>query len=265
MPQVRAISYGGGVQSTALIVLAASGKIDFPLAIMADVGHDSENPDTIEYVQKFIVPYCDTNNIELCFVRKEFRDGSKRTLLEHIRRPSRSIDIPVRMSNGAPGRRNCTENFKIKPVAKEIKRRGATPESKAIIALGISTDEWKRMRTDSGIPHQDLSYPLIELGFSRNDCVNIIKESGLPVPGKSSCYFCPYYTISQRQVQLRDRPDLFEKTAQIEDMLNERRKEIGKDEIFLSSRKKPLRIAIQSVPDRDEDEPSCSIAGYCHA
>lgn len=33
--QLRAISYGGGVQSTALLVLAAQQRIDYPLAIMA--------------------------------------------------------------------------------------------------------------------------------------------------------------------------------------------------------------------------------------
>jgi hypothetical protein len=41
---VRAISYGGGVQSTALLVLAARREIDFPLAIFANVGDDSEHP-----------------------------------------------------------------------------------------------------------------------------------------------------------------------------------------------------------------------------
>jgi len=46
---LRAISYGGGVQSTALVVLAAQGVIDFPLALFANVGEDAE-PDTIRYV-----------------------------------------------------------------------------------------------------------------------------------------------------------------------------------------------------------------------
>lgn len=35
---MRLISLGGGVQSTALVVLAARGEIDFPIAIFANVG-----------------------------------------------------------------------------------------------------------------------------------------------------------------------------------------------------------------------------------
>ena len=44
---LRAVSYGGGVQSTALLVLAAERKIDFPLFVFANVGDRAENPDPI--------------------------------------------------------------------------------------------------------------------------------------------------------------------------------------------------------------------------
>lgn len=45
---MRVISYGGGVQSTAMIVLAAQGKLG-PVtdAIFANVGDDSEHPQTL--------------------------------------------------------------------------------------------------------------------------------------------------------------------------------------------------------------------------
>lgn len=52
MTALRAVSYGGGVQSTALLVLAARGEIDFPLFLHADVGHDSEAKGTIRYVRE---------------------------------------------------------------------------------------------------------------------------------------------------------------------------------------------------------------------
>ena len=42
---MRVISYGGGVQSTALVVLAAQGKIGHvDAALFANVGDDSEHP-----------------------------------------------------------------------------------------------------------------------------------------------------------------------------------------------------------------------------
>lgn len=55
-PPIRAVSYGGGVQSTALMVLAAQRVIDFPVFLHADVGHDSEAKGTIRYVRQITDP-----------------------------------------------------------------------------------------------------------------------------------------------------------------------------------------------------------------
>ncbi len=38
---LRSVSYGGGVQSTALLVLAAQGDIDFPLFLFANAVCDT--------------------------------------------------------------------------------------------------------------------------------------------------------------------------------------------------------------------------------
>jgi 3'-phosphoadenosine 5'-phosphosulfate sulfotransferase (PAPS reductase)/FAD synthetase len=62
---VRAISYGGGVQSTALLVLAAQGEIDYPVALFANTGDDSEHPATIRYLREVATPYADAHGIEL--------------------------------------------------------------------------------------------------------------------------------------------------------------------------------------------------------
>jgi hypothetical protein len=43
---LRAIAYGGGVQSTNLMVLAARQQIDFRVFLFANVGDDSEHPAT---------------------------------------------------------------------------------------------------------------------------------------------------------------------------------------------------------------------------
>ena len=54
---VKAISYGGGVQSTALIVLAVQGKIDFDVALFSNVGDDSEHPASLKYVREIMQPW----------------------------------------------------------------------------------------------------------------------------------------------------------------------------------------------------------------
>jgi len=262
---IRAISYGGGVQSTALLVLAAQREIDFPLAIFANVGDDSENPATVDYVRDYAIPYAEANGIEFVTVQRTWRNGDPVTLMGQLQSANRSIDIPVRMANGAPGNRNCTAEFKIKPVAKELKRRGATKDDPAVLALGISVDEYQRMRTNTGIPWETFAYPLIERRIDRAGCESIITRAGLPVPPKSSCFFCPYFSLAQRRRQLSESPDLFERTAQLEDTLNERRAMLGKDRVYMTSRLIPLRLAIVDDGQMDMFAPSCDIGGYCHA
>src|SRR6266568_209503 len=103
-------SFGGGVQSTAALVLAASGKIDYQTFLFCNVGADSENPETLAYVRDVALPYANTHGIALLEVCKTRRDGSAETIYQRLTRPgSRSIGIPVRMNgSGAPGRRSCT-------------------------------------------------------------------------------------------------------------------------------------------------------------
>ena len=54
---LRVVSYGGGVQSTSLLVLAAQNKIDYKTFLFCNVGDDSEHPDTIKYVHEVAMPY----------------------------------------------------------------------------------------------------------------------------------------------------------------------------------------------------------------
>ncbi|MEV0584006.1 hypothetical protein [Nonomuraea sp. NPDC050310] len=112
---VKVVSYGGGVQSTALLVLAARRETDFRTFLFANVGDDSEHPATLAYVREIAIPYAAGAGLEVQELKRRRRDGTTETLMQHMNRPAtRSIPIPVRMANGAPGRRNCTTDFKIK-------------------------------------------------------------------------------------------------------------------------------------------------------
>ncbi|MFD6432848.1 phosphoadenosine phosphosulfate reductase [Streptomyces venezuelae] len=289
-PQLRSISYGGGVQSTALLVLAVQKRIDFPLFVFANVGHDSERKATLRYVEEYAKPYAAEHGIELVEVQRTRRDGTTETLWGRLIRPgSRSLPIPVRMSNGAPGTRSCTADFKIKQVGKEMKRRGATAgrvctahranptfsrcrgrrcvvPHKATIGIGISLDEIQRANTRIVEPYEQVVYPLLDLGLRRTDCARIIREAGLPVPPKSSCFFCPFHRPETWHDMRRDEPDEFEKACQLEDLLNERRDELGKDHVYLTRFGKPLREAIPDgvdlLPIFDEADGLCD-SGWC--
>lgn len=53
---LRSYNYGGGVQSTALLVLVAAGRLPGGVFLFANTGDDSEDPRTLEYVRTVAGP-----------------------------------------------------------------------------------------------------------------------------------------------------------------------------------------------------------------
>jgi hypothetical protein len=340
---LRFFSYGGGVQSTAALVLAARGEIDFPHFVMANVGDDSEHPATLAYVRDVAMPYAAGHGIDLHLLDRTKRDGTVETLWGRLmdsrpcpdcdgvpspdqeagcpwcegrgnrnvldwpdgvdfdeldddyeppmrwgkcpncdgkgyrmvpgcsrcggtgRLESRSLPIPVRMSNGAPGQRSCTADFKIRVTGKWAKQHGATKDTPAVVGIGISVDEIHRANNRRVEAHEQIVYPLLDLRLRRDDCLRIIAEEGLPVPGKSSCFFCPFHRTTAWQDLARETPDLFEKSCQLEDTLNARRDTLGKDHVFLTRFGVPLRQAIaldQDTLPADPADGECG-SGWC--
>lgn len=241
---LRTFSSGGGVQSTAALVLSAQGRIDFPVHLFANVGDDSEHPATLSYVREVAMPYAAAHGIEFHELRRVWRDGSERTLLQSLERPSRTIDIPVRMANGAPGRRQCSKAFKSQVVARWTKRAGATPEKPAAVGIGFSTDEIDRVGVAPRAAWETATYPLLDLGLSRTDCHRVIADAGLPTPPKSSCWFCPMHRPAKWAEMRRDEPELFWRSVELERLLNERRDTLGKDHVYFTRFARPLDEAI---------------------
>ncbi|WP_406177177.1 phosphoadenosine phosphosulfate reductase [Streptomyces canus] len=264
---VKTFSFGGGVQSMAAMVLAATGELDYRTFLMANVGNDSEHPGTLAYLHQYAIPYAEAHGLELVVLDRVMkRSGEVRTLYQDLTREgSRSLKIPVRMSNGAPGTRSCTAQFKIKVVGDELKRRGATKENPATVGIGISLDEIHRANKRRCEPHEVIEYPLLERGIRRIDCARIIREAGLPVPPKSSCWFCPFHRPETWHDMRRNEPDLFERACQLEELLNRRRDELGKDHVWLTRFNRPLRAAIPDGVDTlpfDEWDSGCD-SGWC--
>lgn len=261
IPEIRVFSFGGGVQSTAALVLAAQGKIDYKTFVFANTGDDSENPETIEYVHNISMPYAKEHGLEIVEIQKQRRSGGPDTILNTLMRRERSIDIPVWLASGAPGNRQCTLMFKRKEVARYTKSLGATPQNPAMVGIGFSVDEWRRVRYDSGIEWEGRDYPIVDLGMTREECQQLVIDAGLPRVPKSSCWFCPYHSTEQWKELKENQAPLWEKALDLEDMLNDRRETIGKDRIFLSNKRIPLRDLFADT-DTPEDEGACDI-GFC--
>lgn len=60
-------------------------------------------------------------------------------------------------------------------------------------------------------------YPLMEWGWSRKDCIQAIRDAGLPLPGKSSCFFCPSMKRWEIRTLYHRYPDLLRRALAIED------------------------------------------------
>lgn len=59
-------------------------------------------------------------------------------------------------------------------------------------------------------------YPLIEWGMDREACAEAIKDAGLPLPMKSSCWFCPAMKAHEIHWLKREHPDLSARALEIE-------------------------------------------------
>lgn len=263
---LRIYSSGGGVQSIAALILSARGEIDYPVHLFANVGDDSENPETLDYVRDIAMPYAEREGVEFHEINWIRRDGTFETLREYIYRTERSVPIPALMSgSGAPGRRSCTFHWKIKVVDRWIAEHDGKGKD-VFVGLGITVDEIHRARIEDW---QDVrgfrklkTYPLIELGISRNDCHEIIRDAGLPTPAKSSCYFCPFHTPAAWTRLRLSRPDLFDEACNIEKEIQRKRREVmGKDDVFLHPALLPLAQAVGHQMSFDELE-NCE-SGYC--
>ncbi|MFF4607949.1 phosphoadenosine phosphosulfate reductase [Streptomyces sp. NPDC001339] len=264
--ELRFFSFGGGWQSTAALVLASRGEIPYRHFIFANVGDDSEHPGTLRYIAEHARPFAEQHGIELTEVERIRRDGTTETLFSRLTREgSRSLPIPVRMSNGAPGTRSCTADFKIKVIARELKRRGASRDNPATVGIGISVDEIGRANKRRAEPYERIDYPLLDLGIRRTDCVRIIRSAGLPMPPKSACWFCPFHRPSVWADMRREEPELFQRACDLEALLNERRAVLERDPVFLTRFNRPLEDAIPDgvdvLPFADEDS-GCD-SGWC--
>ena len=60
-------------------------------------------------------------------------------------------------------------------------------------------------------------YPLMEWGWTRDDCIRQIEAVGLPQPGKSSCFFCPSMKPDEIIALREQHPDLFRRALALED------------------------------------------------
>jgi hypothetical protein len=196
------LSLGAGVNSTALLVLKAQSKIDFEFAIFADTG--DENPKTYAYIEQVIKPFCQKHNIDLEIVRNQEHDGE--TLSQYCQRTK---FIPSRQFG------SCRDHFKIQTIRKYLKKNFPTVYKEINTFIGFCKGEESRAKGYVGIT-ANYDFPLIDFGLDRKDCIQIIREAGLPIPIKSGCIFCPHQSLESWIILWKESPDLYAKAEALE-------------------------------------------------
>ena len=223
----RVLSLGAGVQSSVLALLLARDdsrlrEFGYPQpdeAVFADTGWE---PD-------YVYQHLDWLEGQLPYPVKKVSAGDLRANLRRGRTPSghRFVDVPlyVMKEEGKRGMlwRQCTNHYKIRPITRAIRRRAGGrrgrpfPKGRHVeMWLGISSDEHARMKP-SREPWVEHRWPLIDLGMSRQDCLDwFASEYPDRLLPRSACVICPYRS-DRHWLELKEaEPDDFREAVEFD-------------------------------------------------
>lgn len=203
---IRVLSFGAGVQSTTLLRMAIAGEIE-PVQhiIFSDTGWE---PAGVYEHMRNMRNVAEKAGIEFHVVSH----GNIRTDMfdEHAHFTSMPVFVIGKEGERAIGRRQCTNEYKLKPLLKKqreiagLKPRQRSKEHLITTLIGISWDESQRMR-DPAFPWIRNEYPLVDRRITRNDCMQYHEKLGLPKPPRSACIGCPYHSNREwREMKLND-------------------------------------------------------------
>ncbi len=192
------VSYGAGVNSTAMILLLLDQKEPIETILFADTG--AERPVSLEYLAYFREWLDKNHGLEIITVR---HDGVG--LVDYCKEAK---TVPSRVA------RWCTDKFKTIPLTRWIKAN--YPDS--IQAIGYDHGESHRIpAAPRAYRHQDRNvYPLVNALLDRDDCINLIAKAGLRVPEKSGCWLCPFQRLEQWAELEISHHDLFGTAVELE-------------------------------------------------
>jgi hypothetical protein len=211
------VAYGGGTNSTAMLIGMYQHKIPVDLILFADPG--SEQPHTYEYLPIMSRWLAEHGMPEITTVVYTDHNGDRLTLEQECLRSSTLPSL-------AYGHKSCSLKHKVgpqekfcnnHPLCQEIWARG----EKVVKFIGYDAgEEYRRinaMSHDMIDTKYRKEYPLIDWGWGRDECVNAIQQEGLPLPGKSSCFFCPSMKRHEIRTLYHEHRDLYDRAIAIED------------------------------------------------
>ncbi len=203
------VSFGGGVNSAAMLIGMHERGIRPDLILFADTG--GEKPETYAFVE--IMRTWTERHMGQSIVRvsaaKKYASLEDRCLTQGY------------LPSIAYGFKSCSLRWKAEPQEKYA--------NNWLPAKNCWEAGWKVKKFigyDAGEGHRGVNlkedtkylyiYPLIEWMWFREQCIAAIQRAGLPVPVKSACFYCPSSRPHEIIALKKDHPDLFERAIAIE-------------------------------------------------
>ena len=219
------VCYGAGVDSTAMLILLRDAGIRPDAITFADTG--GEKPETYDMV-RVMNAWCLAQGfpgIQVCKYetsKAPYNDLAGNNLANET------------LPSLAFGMKSCSIKWKQQPQDYAIMgcQRGPNrcdPHPLWIDAQARGVKPVKLIGYDSGpadlrrsrkLKDQDANfryaYPLQDLGWTREDCLETIAQEGLPIPVKSACWFCPASQKWELYWLAGKHPRLFEQALEME-------------------------------------------------
>lgn len=199
-------NYGGGTNSGAMLIGMYERGIRPDLITFADTGdwmqEPAEKPETYNYVRLFSGWLVARGFPAITIVRHK-TDTLYRSCMRNGTLPSKAYGFP-----------GCSVKFKHQIIqAHENEVFG--PDEIITKAIGYHAGEDR----GSGITSKGRYcywYPLKQWRWDQQDCIDAFERHDLPIPMKSSCWFCPSMKPREILWLSKHHPDLFAKAVEME-------------------------------------------------
>jgi len=214
MNKPHIVAFGGGVDSTAMILGLYEKQLPIDLILFADTG--GERPETYTHINNFSKWLVSKGLPGITIVKRTRKDGSYESLEEESLRSKTLPSI-------AYGYKKCSLKHKVGPQDKYCNHWQPALDwwktgQKCVKYIGYDAGETRRAdnaakRND---PKYEYIYPLIEWQWEREDCLDALKRHEIINVGKSACFFCPSSKPKEIVDLYEKHPDLLERALNIE-------------------------------------------------
>lgn len=214
---MNVVGYGGGTDSTAMLVGLHQRGIPVDLILFADPG--AEQPHTYAFLDTMDHWLVEHGMPTITRVWYTDHHGNRLTLEQECLRSGSLPSI-------AYGHKKCSLKHKVQPQEKFCRRYEPCKEvwaqgERVVKLIGYDAGEERRRervadRDETDARYQK-EYPLMEWGWDRERCIREIRDAGLPLPGKSSCFFCPSMRRWEIRTLYHQYPELLKRALAIED------------------------------------------------